>query len=136
MATSFFAESLLNECVLNKNNFEAAISYGNSKKEVLKMFSLSLSPEDLGEGATYAMLDKWCKENYGGLGFNHVYDLLQAAVVKKYQDYLLELGIRGNPSAIAVMNEVILKKENNGIVQINFVNELPAETEEDKENDE
>ena len=133
--SSFFNGSLLDECILNKTNFEGAVSLGSSKKEVLEMFALSLSPETLGEGASYAMLDEWCRENYAGLGFDHVYSLLQAATMKKYKDFMLELGIRGNPSAIALMNEVILKKENSGIVQVNFVNNLPLESEDDKLND-
>ena len=33
-------------------------------------------------------------------------------------------------------NEVIRKKENNSVVQIQFINSIPLETEEDKENDE
>ena len=78
------------------------------------------------------MLDEWCRENYQNLGFDHVFSLIQAATMKKYKDYMLELGVRGNPSAIALMNEVILKKENNGIVQVNFVNQLPPESEDDK----
>jgi len=134
--SSFFNGSLLNECILNKENFEAAVGLGNSKKEILEMFALSLSPDDLGQSASYAMLDKWCKETYSGLGFDHVFSLLQAATMKKYKDAMLELGIRGNPSAIALMNEIILKKENSGIVQVNFVNSLPLESEEDKEDEE
>ena len=48
---------------------------------------------------------------------------------------MLDLGIRGNPSAIAIMNEVIRKKENNSIVTINYVNQLPLEGEESKADD-
>ena len=133
--SSFFSGSLIDECVLTKSNFEAYVGLGRSKKEILEVFSLSLSPEDLGASASYAMLDNWCKENYNGLGFDQVYALLQAATLKKFEDAMLELGIRGNPSAIAIMNEVIRKKETNGIVQVNFVNTLPLENEDDKLND-
>ena len=130
---SFFNGNLLDECALNKPNFEAQIGLGASKKEVLEMFAISLSPEDLGESATYAMLDKWCKENYNGLGFGHVYDILQAATLEKFKDCMMELGIRGNPSAIAIMNEVIRKKESS-VVEVKFVNELPLEKENGLEN--
>lgn len=130
---SFFNGNLLDECALNKPNFEGAIGLGCSKKEVLEMFAISLSPSDLGESANYAMLDKWCKENYSGLGFNHVYDLIQAATLKKFKDCMMELGIRGNPSAIAIMNEVIRKKESS-VVEVKFVNELPLEKENGLEN--
>lgn len=133
---SFFDGSLLNEIALTKSNFEGYVGLGRSKKEVLEVFSLALSPEDLGASADYALLDKWCKENYNGLGFDHVYALIQAATLKRFEEAMTELGVRGNPSAIAIMNEVIRKKENSGIVQVNFVNTLPLETEEDKEDDE
>lgn len=134
--SSFFKGSLLDEFALTQERFEMVVGLGTPKAEVLKMFSVALSPDDLGEGATYAMLDKWCQEHYNGMPFTTVYDLLQAMTLKKFEDCMLELGIRGNPSAIAIMNEVIRKKESSGIVQVNFVNTLPLEKENDKENDE
>lgn len=134
--SSFFNGSLLDECILNKTNFEGYVGLGRSKKEILEVFALQLSPQDLGKGATYAMLDKWCVENYGGLGFDQVYALVQAATLKKFEDAMVELGVRGNPSAIAIMNEVIRKKENASVGQVVFVNSMPLETEADKEDDE
>ena len=133
--SSFFNGSLLDEYSLNKAKFEGVVGLGASKSEVLKLFSVSLSPEDLGKSADFAKLDRWCQDNYNGMDFATVYDLIQAMTVKKFEDAMLELGVRGNPSAIAIMNEVIRKKENNGIVQVNFVNSLPLESEEDKEDD-
>ena len=131
----FFDGNLLNESVLNRKNFEGFVGLGHSKKEILQVFAVSLSPADLGESASYAMLDKWCKENYDGLGFDKVFDLLQAITVKKFEDCMLDLGIRGNPSAISIMNEVIRKKEGSGLVTINYVNQLPPEGEESKADD-
>lgn len=132
--SSFFKGNLLDEFALTKEKFETVVGLGTAKAEVLKMFSVSLSPESYGENATYGMLDAWCQANYN-MPFGTVYDLIQSMTVKKFEDSMLELGLRGNPSAIAIMNEVIRKKESNGIVQVNFVNALPLETEEDKEND-
>lgn len=133
---SFFNGSLLDECILNKPNFEGFVGLGHSKKEILEVFALSLSPADYGKSATYAMLDKWCKENYNGIGFDQVFELIQSATLKKFEDCMVELGVRGNPSAIAIMNEVIRKKENSSIVTINYVNQLPLEDEESKADDE
>ena len=130
----FFDGNLLNESVLNKKNFEGFVGLGHSKKEILEVFAVSLSPEDLGESADYAKLDKWCKDNYE-MGFDQIYSLLQAITVKKFEDCMLDLGIRGNPSAISIMNEVIRKKESNGLVTINYVNQLPPEGEESKADD-
>lgn len=134
--SSFFNGSLLDEIALNKTNFEGYVGLGRSKKEVLEVFAIALSPDDLGASASYSMLDEWCKENYNGLGFDHAYALIQAATLKRFEEAMTELGVRGNPSAIAIMNEVIRKKENNGIVQVNFVNSLPLESEKEAEDDE
>lgn len=133
--STFFNGSLLDECILNKNNLETYIGLGRSKKEILEVFALSLSPDDLGKSASYAMLDDWCKKYYSNLGFDQVYSLVQAATLKKFEDAMVELGIRGNPSAIAIMNEVIRKKENASVSQVVFVNQMPLETEADKEDD-
>lgn len=134
--SSFFHGSLLDEFALTPEKFEMVVGLGTPKAEVLKMFSISLSPEDLGEGATFEKLDKWVREHYNNVPFNVVYDLLQSMTVKKFEDCMLELGVRGNPSAIAIMNEVIRKKENASVSQVVFVNKMPLETEADKEDDE
>ena len=132
--SSFFKGGLLDEYALTKEKFETVVGLGTPKAEVLKIFSVSLSPETYGEGATMAMLDKWCLDNYK-MPFGTVYDLLQSITVKKFEDSMLDLGLRGNPSAIAIMNEVIRKKESSGIVTVNFVNTLPPESEDEKEDD-
>ena len=133
--SSFFTGNILNEYALSAEKFETVVGLGASKSEVLKIFSIGLSPEDLGQGATYAKLDEWVKKNYGGLSFEAAYDLIQSITVKKFEDAMVELGVRGNPSAIAIMNEVIRKKESSSVVTVNFVNSLPAESEEDKEDE-
>lgn len=132
--SSFFTGGLIDEYALTKPKFETVVGLGAPKKEVLKIFAVSLSPETYGEGATEAMLDKWCQENYN-LPFGTVYDLLQSITVKKFEDSMLDLGLRGNPGAIAIMNEVIRKKESSSLVAVNFVNTLPPESEADKEDD-
>lgn len=148
--SSFFGKSLLTNCALTINNFETVIGLGGTKAEVRRIFcvpalrwngeeTVGLDVIDYCAGETGKhvdyLLDKWCLENYS-LPYNTVYDLIQELTVKGFEDAMLELGIRGNPSAIAIMNEVIRKKETNGIVQVNFVNTLPLENEDDKLNDE
>lgn len=133
--SNFFDGGLLDEFILTKDNFEKVVGLGASKAEVVKIFSVSLSPLDCGASADTGMMDYWCRQNYGGMPFATVYDLIQCMTVKKFEDCMLELGIRGNPSAISIMNEVIRKKENNGLVQVNFVNTLPLESESESENE-
>ena len=148
---SFFQGNLLDEYALTKEKFETVVGLGKSKAEVRRMFCLGLlhyNSED-----TYGIdvieycntpntaahldwiMDKWCLAEYG-IPYASVYQLVQEITISHFEDLMVELGIRGNPSAIAIANEVIRKKENNGVVQINFVNNLPLESEEDKEDDE
>ena len=145
---SFFTGKLLDEFSLTKEKFETVVGLGSSHAEVRTIFCLGLlawNGEDtyglhvdeyLKENCKHIeqLLDKWCLEIYH-IPYATVYHLLQEMTVKHFEDLMIDLGIRGNPSAIAIANEVIRKKENNGIVQINFVNSLPLETEKDKEDD-
>lgn len=151
--SSFFKEdSILDGYVLTKQKFETVIGLGGTLAEIRRIFCIPAlkwnGEEELaknldvidycaGEGGKHIeyILDKWCLENYQ-MPFQTVYELTQTVTVKEFEDSMLELGIRGNPSAIAIMNEVIRKKENSGIVQVNFVNTLPPESESDKEDDE
>lgn len=153
MSSFFKEESIVSGYVLTKQKFETVIGLGGTLAEVRRMFCIPAlrwnGEEKLAEGldvidycaneegARHIMhiLDKWCLQEYQ-MPFKSVYDLIQSMTVKEFEDCMLELGIRGNPSAIAIMNEVIRKKENSGIVQVNFVNTLPLEGESDKEDDE
>jgi len=146
--SSFFNGSLLDGYTLNKSKFEGVIGLGATQAEVRRMFcvpALRYAGKDpngidiIDYCATNAkevdgILNKWCLENYQ-MPYNSVYTLLQEMTVKEFENAMMELGVRGNPSAIAIMNEVIRKKENSGIVQVNFVNSVPLETEADKEDD-
>lgn len=146
---NFFNGSLLDEYALTKEKFETVIGLGASHAEVRRIFclgALRYNGEETrgidvveyctGETGKHIekILDNWCLEKYQ-IPYASVYMLIQETTVKHFEDLMLELGIRGNPTAIAIANEVIRKKENNGVVQINFVNNLAPETEEDKEDD-
>ena len=145
----FFDGKILDEFKLDKDRFEAAVGLGASHYDVRKMFCLGLlawNGEDTyglnidewtdakGDKCKHLekLLDKWCLETYH-VPYDTAYALIQQHTITKFEELMVDLGIRGNPSAIAIANEVIRKKENSGVVQINFVNALPLETEEDKE---
>ncbi len=149
--SSLFENSVIDSISISKEKFETFIALGKSIQQVRDFFCLPLlkwegsvdtsnldvpaylkSPE--GSAHTSYLLDKWCRENYS-LPFNTVYHLIQNAAVSKFEDLMVELGIRGNPSAIAIANEVIRKEKANSVVAINFVNSLPLESEEDKLDD-
>ncbi len=155
----------MDACIIDKERFETFVGLGKSRKQVREFFCMSLcawaeeryraegkgtprgwnvpegadpmewaaSPE--GVRALDGMLDAWCRDEYGGMPFNTVYHLVQESTVAEFEDLMVALGVRGNPSAIAIANEVIRKKEQGGPVTINFVNALPPEAESDKEDD-
>lgn len=144
-----FTGNVLDEYALNKDKFEACVGLGRSKAEMRKLFCLGLlhyAGEDISniDVLEYAehnakrldqLLDKWCVENYH-MPFATVYELLQIAIVNKYEEAMADLAVQGHSKAIDIMEEVIRKKETNNVVAINFINNLPEETEDDKLNDE
>ena len=145
----FFTGSVLDEYALNKDKFEACIGLGRSKAEMRKLFCLGLLAWDKRDisnidALSYAeqnakeldyLLDKWSRENYN-MPFATVYELIQYAVVTKYEEAMADLAVQGHTKAIDIMEEVIRKKENTNVTTINFINALPEETEDDKLNDE
>lgn len=149
----FFDGSLLNEInQITKESFETVVGLGASHHEVRVHFCLGLliwAGEDIygldldewtnpkGEKCKKLerLLDKWCLEQYH-VPYMTAYHLIQEKTVKKFENLMVDLGIRGNPSAIAIANEVIRKKESSGLVQITYVNQLPPEGEDSKLDDE
>lgn len=148
--SSLFKNSVIDSISLDKEKFENFIALGKSIQQVREMFCLPLlswngedisnldipayfkSPENVAHISS--LLEKWCRENYN-IPFNSVYHLVQSSAVSEFEDVMVELGIRGNPSAIAIANEVIRKEKANSVVSINFINSLPTESEEDKLDD-
>lgn len=118
--------SMLDRHMLCKEIFESAVCHGMSEKEILQLFSREVS--------NISELDSWCLKEYG-MPFGTVYPLLQEIAVDRYLELLGVLGVKGNPLALSTLNEMILKRKTNSIVEINFNNSLPLEKEEDKEND-
>ena len=135
-----FNGGLLDEYALTKEKFETAVGLGKTKSQIRLIFCLPilryagentfgldvidyLSQPDNAKHVDY-VLDKWCLENYG-IPYNSVYEIIQETIVTHFEDMMSELGVRGNPSAIAIANEVIRKKESSPIAQVVFVNQLP-----------
>ena len=140
--------NLLDNFEINKEKFETAVSLGKSHHQIRTLFCLGLliwNGEDIygldvGEYLEKnckhieGLLDKWCLENYR-LPYNTVYSLLQEQAIANFEDLMVGLGIRGHVSALGIANEIIRKKENTGVVTVNFVNALPPESEAEKEDD-
>ena len=85
--------SILDKINLNKGRFEAYVACGLRKSEILSSF-FNISSADM---------DKWCKENYNGLDFNTCYEIIRQNTRAEYYDALKDLGLKGNPTAMAIV---------------------------------
>lgn len=118
--------SILDEYQLTVEKFEGAIAVGRNKLQILTMFQ-----------KTAREMDEWCKENYNGANFEYVYEVVKQVTLNEYFDCMKELGFRGNPSAMAIINAAIQNLEAGNVMKIVFANDgVQEETEEDKLNDE
>ncbi|MCR4661734.1 MAG: hypothetical protein K5765_07045 [Clostridia bacterium] len=81
-------------------------------------------------------MDLWCMENYKGCNFRYVYELVRQLTLKEYFEAMKELGFRGNPSALAIINNAIQRLDGGSTIKIVFDNNgVDTESEEDKVND-
>ena len=116
--------SILDEYKLTIEKFEGAIAVGRMQNQILLMFRISSKD-----------MDAWCMENYGH-DFKTTYEWIRQCTVDTYLHCVHELGLRGNPSALGIIDRAIQKDESMNTVKIEFVTSLPKENEEDKLNEE
>lgn len=112
--------SILDDTVLDKENFEGAIAVGMSKAAICTMF-----------GKTGAEMDHWCMENYRGLNFSTVWEMVKQCAYKEFLGVVKELGYRGNPSALNIINAAINENAASNVTKIVFASDL--KTSDDKE---
>lgn len=113
-------ESILNKYELTVERFEGAIAIGRTTSQILTMFNMSSRD-----------MDKWCLENYGH-NFLLIYEWIRQCTIDEYLHCVHDLGMRGNPSALGIIDKAIQKDEASQTVKIEFVTNLPEENEEDK----
>lgn len=116
-------ESLLDKYKLCKDKFELVIGVGMSKKQVLTIFQ-----------KTEKEMNDWCLEEYG-FNFSVIYDVLRQMAYSDFLDIVKVLGMRGNPSALNILNQSLNSLAATQTTRIVFGNDVPTETEEDSEND-
>lgn len=117
--------SIIDENKLSVENFEGAIAVGMNMQQILTMFQKN-SRE----------MDEWCKANYNGANFPYVYELVRQLTLKDYFEAMKELGYRGNPSALAIINNAIQRLDSGSTIKIVFENGgVQPESEEDKLDD-
>lgn len=117
-------ESLLDATTLNKETFETAIAVGMKMKDMLTMFRV-----------TGMEMDAWCEKEYGLKQFAMVYQICKQRVICDYLDCVKKLGLRGNVSALNIIDSVLRGTKEEQTVQIVFSGNMEKETEDDKRND-
>ena len=118
--------SILDDYKLTVEKFEGAIAVGRNMHQICLMFQ-----------KTTKEMDEWCKENYNGANFAYVYEVVKQMTLNEYFEMMKELGYRGNPSAMAIINAAIQNLDAGNTLKIVFENGgVQEETEEDKLNEE
>ena len=142
-----FVDGYYKNLTLDNDTLEAKIGLSKTTTEVIDYFypiflqmarqEGVVAPDQFELPKNYGRwkLDEYCKQHYNGISFDNVFQIVRNFAYTSYLDHMADLSIRGNPLAINLMNEYILNKQQDSIVQINFVNALPLESEDDKLND-
>ena len=119
------SKSILDDYELTIERFEGAIAVGRTPQQILTMFNKSQKE-----------MDEWCALNYKGRDYKLIYEWVRQCTVEMYLHAVHDLGMRGNPSALGIIDKAIQKDESMNTVKIEFVTNLPQENEKDKMNDE
>lgn len=122
--SSILSNSILSQYELSIETFEAAIAVGRTPSQILLMFN-----------TTTRKMDEWCRANYNGHDFKLVYEWVRQCTVEQYLHCVHDLGLGGNPSALGIIDKAIQKDESMSTVKIEFVTNLPTETDKDKLDD-
>lgn len=115
--------SIFDDYELTKEKLEGAIGVGMKPAAIYLMFR-----------TTSDELDKWCRENYGPqVSWAYLYDVVRQQTYAEFLDAVKALGIRGNPSALAIINNRINDEAaEEKTVKIVFQNDLKMEDDADK----
>jgi len=88
-------ESILDKLTLNKTRVEGYIACGMKSSEILTIYHIS-----------GAEMDKWCEQEYG-MNWKTAFELLRQATRGEYLDMVRDMGLKGNPTALAIVDKVI-----------------------------
>ena len=87
--------SILDNIKLNKGRVEGYVACGLKSGEILTAFNISSVD-----------MDKWCMEEYG-MPWRTVFELLRQVTRGEYLDVVRDLGLKGNPTALSIVDKVI-----------------------------
>lgn len=113
--------SILDNIKLNKTRLEGYVACGMKSSEILTAFRVSVIE-----------MDKWCKENYG-MAWKDVFELLRQVTRGEYLDAVRDLGLKGNPTALSIVDRVINNENADETSGITFNVNVKVETDHDKE---
>ena len=109
--------SLLDEYQLNQENFEKCIVNCLKMPQLLIIFRV-----------TQKEMDEWCLKEYGN-NFQTTFEVLRQIAVEKFANTLGHLSIRGNNTAINIIDRMMNDAQQDKVVKVVFDNKLQAETE-------
>ena len=112
--------SILDNVTLNKGRVEGYIACGMKSSEILTIFNIS-SIE----------MDKWCEEEYG-MNWKTAFELLRQATRGEYLDVVRDLGLKGNPTALSIVDRVINNDNGDETSGMVFNVNVRVETDNDK----
>lgn len=116
--------SITEQYTLNRDTFEAAIAVGRLPHQMLAQFNV-----------TEKEMDEFCLKNYGR-NFKLVHEWVRQCTIDEWLHTLKLMGVKGNPTAMQIVDKAIQKDESMGMVKIVFdQGSVKQETEEDKMDD-
>lgn len=113
-------ESIVQEVRLNRGRFESYISVGLKKQEILTAFNVE-SEE----------MNNWCSENYG-MNFDAAYEMIRQIIRGEYLDAMKDLGFKGNPTAISIIDRFINVEDTGANNKMVFNVNVNVEKDDDK----
>jgi hypothetical protein len=115
-------ESMLNNISINKGRLEAYIGCGMKKTEIISAFN-----------TTSEEMEKWCQENYNGMNFSTVFEVVRQMSRGIYLDMMKDLGFKGNPTAISIIDKVVNSDDENANTGMVFNVNVKVESNDDKQ---
>lgn len=114
-------ESILDSRIqLNKTRLEGYISVGMKKSEILTAFNV-----------TTEEMEEWCLVNYN-MNYNTVFEVVRQIARGEYLDCLKDLGVKGNPTALSIVDRFVNSDDNGGNTGMVFNVNVRTESSDDK----
>lgn len=113
--------SILDNITMNKTRVEGYIACGMKSSEILTIYNVS-----------GIEMDKWCMEEYG-MPWKTVFEVVRQATRGEYLDTVRDLGLKGNPTALSIVDRVINGDNADETTGVVFNVNVKVENSDDKE---